>query len=352
MGRMVKVAVFAAALALVIGSGRQQVAWGAEDTIMGQYTGTFTPVKGSPVKAKAEVVAWFEMKGKHWKRLQKTYRAILSTTPEGDAQPAQIELRGQLPGKIASLFRSSKKLHLAGNVKGVAWTGTVAEGKLTAETGGVEKGRWQLRRIEPKSPTEGEKPPAGAIVLLPYEPGKPTNLDEWTNKNWKILADGTAQVFRGATRSLRQFGSCRLHVEFLIPYEPLGRGQGRGNSGVYLQDLYEIQVLDSFGLAAKNNECGALYSIVAPKVNACFPPLRWQTYDITFHAPKFAADGTVEKAPNVTIVQNGVTILDNVSIPRDTENRKQKPRKLGPIQIQDHSHPVRYRNIWVVELKD
>jgi len=342
MRRMAKVAVFAAALALVLGSGRQRAAWGAEDTIMGQYMGTFTPAKGSPVKAKAEVIA----EGK------RRYRAVFSTLAAGEESPArQLELNGKVPVKAVALFLGAK-VNLAGKTKEADWKGRIAKGQLVAQTKNGPGGKFELNRIEPKSPTEGLKPPDGAIVLLPYEPGKPTNLNEWTNKNWKLLPDGSAQVFKGSSRSLRQFGSCRLHVEFLIPYEPLGRGQGRGNSGVYLQNLYEVQVLDSFGLPPKNNECGGLYSIVTPKVNACFPPLRWQTYDITFHAPKLAADGTAEKAPTLTIVQNGVTIIDNAAIPRDTENRKQKPRLLGPLQIQDHSHPVRYRNIWLVELKD
>jgi hypothetical protein len=312
------------------------------DNFMGEYEGTFTAAKGSPMKAEAKVFP--QGKG--------LYRAALSTLPEGGARAMEMQLDGRLRSKALALFLG-QRLQFGGSVNKVVWSGTIVEGKLVAEAKGGDGGKFVLSRIERKSPTEGLKPPAGAVVLFPFEPGKPTSLDEWTNKNWKIMSDGSVEVAKGRNLTLRQFGDVQLHVEFMCPYEPLGRGQGRGNSGVYLQNYYELQVLDSFGLPPKNNECGGVYSIAAPKVNACLPPLRWQTYDITFRAPRFGADGKVEKPPTITVIHNGVKIHDELPIPRGTEKRGPGGEvKIGPIQLQDHSHAVRYRNMWVVELKD
>ncbi|MCX8036534.1 MAG: DUF1080 domain-containing protein [Candidatus Sumerlaeia bacterium] len=310
-----------------------------EDTVMGMYQGTFTPHKGGASLATAKVVA----------EGNRNYRVVLEVMPDGDAKPLSVELRGRIPSRLLALIRGST-LRLAS--KDRKWTGALCGNVLKVRGEGGEAGWFSLYRLEPKSPTEGAKPPQGAVVLLPYEPGKPTNLDEWTNKSWKILPDGSVEVFKGENRTLRLFGDCQLHVEFMTPYEPLGRGQGRGNSGVYLQNLYEVQVLDSFGLPSKDNECGGLYSISAPKMIASFPPLRWQTYDITFRAPRFNADGSVGQYPRITVVHNGIEIQKDVELKRDTENRKKAPVAKGPIKLQDHGHPVRYRNMWLVELKE
>jgi len=343
MRRSVTLAAVVATMAVALNVGGQRVVWSAEDTIMGQYEGMATPAKGSAVKAQAQVVA----EGK------RRYRAVLSPMPEAGVKATPLELKGRLSW-LRIPFLMGKKLSLAGNHQGVVWTGKIAEGNLTAAAKGEAGGKFDLNRIEPRSPTEGLKPPAGAIVLLPYTPDKLTTLTEWTNPNWKILPDGSVQVARGDSKSVRKFGDCHLHAEFWLPYEPLGRGQGRGNSGVYLQDFYEVQVLDSFGLPSKNNECGGIYSIAAPKVNMSFPPLQWQTYDITFRAPRFGPDGkVVEPATFVKVVHNGVTIHENIKAPRSTERSKPGGEvKAGPIRLQNHGHPVRFRNFWIVELRD
>jgi len=309
---------------------------GPVDTVMGLYEGMLKPAKGEPVKIEADVIG----------EGNRAYRAVVRT--KGDEWKVLLEMKGRLPNRFLSLL-GWKKLHLTGKANGVEWTGTLCKGKLLAKGKG---GSLEAQRIGPHSPSEAAKPPSGAIILLSYEPGKPTSLDEWTNKNWKILPDGSVEVVKGSSLSRRQFGDIQLHVEFKLPYMPTQRGQGRANSGVYLQNQYEVQVLDSFGLPPKNNECAGLYTIATPKANACYPPLCWQTYDITFHAPRFKSDGTVEKVASITAVQNGVTVHDNVDLPRDTEHRKGfKPVKVGPIELQDHGNPIRYRNIWVVELK-
>jgi hypothetical protein len=132
---------------------------------------------------------------------------------------------------------------------------------------------------------------------------------------------------------------------------PNDRGQQRGNSGVYLLDQYEVQVLDSFGLSGENNECGGIYQISKPAVNMCLPPLSWQTYDIDFTAAKVDGDKKVAPA-HAVIKHNGVQIHD-LKLPRATPGGGRMDERPGPFFLQDHGggDPVRYRNIWVVEKK-
>ena len=188
------------------------------------------------------------------------------------------------------------------------------------------------------SPTIGAKPPAGAIVL--YDG---SNVDAWNNGH----IDARGLLAAGATTK-QKFTNFNLHAEFFLPFKPLGRGQDRGNSGVYLQDRYEVQVLDSFGLKGENNECGALYSQIAPKVNMCFPPLTWQTYDIDFEAAQFGADGKKSKNAVTTIKHNGVLIHDKQEIKGPTGGGKPETPNGGSIQLQGHGNPVFYRNVWIV----
>jgi hypothetical protein len=132
---------------------------------------------------------------------------------------------------------------------------------------------------------------------------------------------------------------------------PKARGQGRANSGVYCQGRYEVQVLDSFGLEGKDNECGGIYTLHAPKVNMCYPPPQWQTYDIDFTAPRFA-DGKKTENARITVKHNGVLIQDNVDVKHDTAgNVVPEGPGPGPLHLQNHGNPVFYRNIWLVEKK-
>lgn len=195
-----------------------------------------------------------------------------------------------------------------------------------------------LKKVERKSPTLGAKPPAGAVVLFD---GK--SADAFKN-GMLTMTD----LLAADCETKDKFGDHQLHIEFRTPFRPAARGQERGNSGVYVQGRYECQVLDSFGLEGENNECGGIYSIARPKVNACFPPLTWQTYDMDFKAAVFEGDKKVKNA-RVTIRQNGILIHDNLELTHGTPGKN--PEAAGPdvIYLQGHGNPVVYRNIWVVK---
>ncbi len=199
---------------------------------------------------------------------------------------------------------------------------------------------------QPCDATLGAKAPAGATVLLGGE-----RLEGWvqsdgkTPTNWRF-ADGILTVGHGDVMSDKTFGNFELHVEFNVPYMPDAHGQARGNSGVYLTGNYELQVLDSYGLKIQDNDCGAIYHQVKPAVNACKPPLQWQTYDVTFHKAKLD-NGKVVKKARVTVIQNGIKIIDDAEISPSPGGGGVPEGHAGPILLQDHGNPVQYRNIWI-----
>ncbi|MEC9091310.1 MAG: DUF1080 domain-containing protein [Planctomycetota bacterium] len=218
--------------------------------------------------------------------------------------------------------------------------GSVKEGLITVtDPDGKKIG--ELKKVNRKSPTLGQKPPKNGVVLFD---GK--TVEGW--KNGKMTADG---LLMQGTTSGKLFGSHKIHIEFLIPYMPQDRGQGRGNSGLYVQGRYEVQMLDSFGLEGKMNECGGIYSVAACDLNMCYPPLSWQTYDIDYTAATYES-GKVVSNPRMTVYHNGVIIHNNVELPGN-RNTTAAPLKAGPakgpLYLQNHGCPVRYRNIWVVE---
>ena len=199
----------------------------------------------------------------------------------------------------------------------------------------------ELNRTNRESPTLGAPPPENAVVLFD---GKGVNRFPNSRVDEKTVA-----LMEGIT-SEDTFGDCSLHVEFLLPYMPDARGQGRGNSGLYLQGRYEVQMLDSFALEGKDNECGGLYKIAAPKVNMCLPPLTWQTYDIDFTAARYDAGGQKTANAKITVKHNGVVIHENQELPGATTSAPNKEAPTpGPVYLQNHGNPVRYRNIWVVK---
>jgi hypothetical protein len=195
-----------------------------------------------------------------------------------------------------------------------------------------------LRRVERQSPTLGAQPPPGAKVLF----GGP-DLSAFA----EAKLDPRGFLAAGA-RTRDVFGSFTLHLEFRTPFMPDARGQFRGNSGVYLQNRYEIQVLDSFGLVPESNECGAIYEQRAPDRNMTFPPLAWQTYDIDFQAAGFDASGAKTAPAVVTVRHNGVVIHDHVAVTGPTGRGDPESPAPGPLLLQDHWNPVVYRNVWLV----
>lgn len=197
----------------------------------------------------------------------------------------------------------------------------------------------ELKKVTRASPTLGQKPPQGAVVL--FDGSTPDHF-----QGGKL--DGNLLV-QGVT-SKQKFQSYSMHLEFLLSYMPTARGQGRGNSGCYAQGRYEVQILDSFGLSGEHNECGGIYSIKKPDVNMCFPPLSWQTYDIDFTAAKYDDAGKKTADARLTVKHNGVVIHNDVAAPKSTTAAPVSEGKdPGPIHLQDHGNPIRFRNIWVVE---
>src|SRR6185503_8684160 len=140
-------------------------------------------------------------------------------------------------------------------------------------------------------------------------------------------------LLMAGTTTKRPVKDCTIHAEFILPYMPDARGQGRANSGVYLQNRYEVQVLDSFGLKGENNECGGIYTKAAPSVNMCYPPLQWQTYDIDFTAAKFDETGKKIANAKTTIKHNGVVIHDNLEINDKCPGGQNETKDPGPIQL-------------------
>ena len=199
----------------------------------------------------------------------------------------------------------------------------------------------ECKKVARKSPTLDEKPPAGAIVLFD---GKSADQFDGGKLDGDLLIQGVT--------SKQKFQSFSLHLEFMLSYAPSERGQGRANSGCYAQSRYEVQILDSFGLTGENNECGGLYSIKKPDVNMCFPPLTWQTYDIDFTAAKFDGAGKKTDDARISVKHNGTAIHNNVALPKVTTAAPlTEGPEPGPLYLQDHGNPVRFRNIWVVEKK-
>ena len=285
--------------------------------------------------------------------VQGEYKGILD--PDGDRIPFGLQV-------IALGDHKFDAVGYFGGLPGDGWnrggemakaTGGTVDGvtKLVGETGHamIEDGKAVivsnedgevgiLEKVIRKSPTIGARPPAGAVVLFDgstaehFEPGK-------------IVMDN---LLAADCSSKETLGDHTMHLEFRTPFKPTARGQARGNSGVYLQSRYECQVLDSFGLDGKNNECGGIYSIAEPVVNACFPPLTWQTYDIEFKTAVWEGDKKVTNA-RTTIRHNGILIHDDLELTHGTPGKLAEGPKPAPLYLQGHGNPVVYRNIWVVK---
>jgi hypothetical protein len=216
------------------------------------------------------------------------------------------------------------------------WTAAIAAGKMIGKAADGQD--FTLERVVRKSRALGDKPPSGALVLF-----EGSNADRWVKGK---MVDGN--LLGSDIDSKKAFKDHKAHVEFRLSYMPFASGQGRSNSGVYVQHRYEIQVLDSFGLKGANNECGGIYSQVAPLVNMCYPPLTWQTYDIDFQAARFE-NGKKSADAVISIWHNGVLIHNKVHIKGPTGGGRPEDETPGPLFLQGHGGQVQFRNIWVVE---
>lgn len=204
--------------------------------------------------------------------------------------------------------------------------------------------------------SKNRKSPSDAIVLFK----KRKDISNWVNRKgdpagWKTSCRTMTTSQTGNILTKQEFGDCQLHLEWKTPRKIIGDGQGRGNSGVYVQTLYEIQILDSYeNETYYNGQAGSVYKQSSPLVNASRKPGKWQVYDIIFHAPRFNEDGSLKSPATFTAFHNGVLIQDNFELkgpsvyggyPKYTPH----PEKM-PILLQDHGNPVKFRNIWIREL--
>jgi hypothetical protein len=293
-----------------------------------------------PAKAGADYAVQGEYQGKVGEEETKVGAQVIAL---GDGKFRGVFYIGGLPGD--GWTRDGEKVEVDGKTEGDE-TKFIHENKSAVIKGGkmslIHEGGevvGTLEKVERKSETLGAKPPAEAKVLF-AKAGDETNWE-----GGKVTDDGLLRV---GVKTKDKFADCKLHIEFRTPFQPKAGGQGRGNSGVYINHRYELQVLDSFGLSGENNECGGFYQIKEPAVNMCYPPLAWQTYDIDFTAAKYE-DGKKVKNARVTVKHNGVTIHDDLELPRATPGGIGEGPQAAAMFFQDHGNPVVYRNVWVVE---
>lgn len=309
---------------------------GADFLIQGEYVGRLDRGKGP------------EMFGVH-------------VIARGAGQFIAVGYPGGLPG---AGWDEKTKLHFEGGTSGAQ---TVLRPKgygassysLSIDSSGLQivsaKGAvaGRLEHVVRRSRTLGQPAPRKARVLFDgtsnehFECRKEGQPVEIHPEGFLRLTRGTGGLF-----TKDSFGDCFLHLEFRLPFEPAGRGQGRGNSGCYLQGRYEVQILDSFGLAGKVDEAGCIYKVADPRVNMCFPPLSWQTYDIDFKQARFDAANKKVANARMTVYHNGVLIHDDQEIAKEftvaaptTEEQSADKRHY----LQDHGHEILFKNVWILE---
>jgi hypothetical protein len=214
--------------------------------------------------------------------------------------------------------------------------------------------------VDPGPFTASAPPPSDAVVLFGGR-----MLDNWRSADdssrparWRVQDDYMEVVAgAGAIASARRFGDVQLHIEWMAPAPAAGEGQNRGNSGVFLMGRYEVQILDSYrNTTYPDGQAGALYGQYPPLVNASRPPGEWQTYDIVFIRPRFDGRGRLTAPARITVLHNGVLVQNDVTLTGPTGHRERPPYTAHadelPITLQDHGHPVRFRNIWVRALRE
>jgi len=249
----------------------------------------------------------------------------------------------QYKAKGFETFSATEKFPPAGNQ---TYFADLSGEKFVLRNDDRQEKKWELKKVHRKSKTLGQKPPEGAVVLFDG-----SSKDQWTggvlDESKKVINTNGDDV-----RTKKDFNNYTVHLEFMTPFRPAERDQGRGNSGFYQVDTYEVQVLDSFGLEGKMNECGGIYKWRNCPVNACYPPLTWQTYDVEFTNAVREGDKVVKKA-RITVRLNGVLLHDDYELPGPNGGGRDDKLegKPGPFKLQGHGNPVQYRNVWVVEKK-
>lgn len=297
--------------------------------------------------AAAEADPDFSVQGEYAGRVawpQRGYASVgLQVVALGNGKFDGLMHYGGLPG---AGYDHGERIPLDGGrkeygVQLVGWAGTVLiNGSSATFYNGQGQPAGTLQKTQRISSMMGYPPPANAVVLFD-ENSK--NLEQWNKA--KLTKEG---YLHSGTQTQQPVGDFRLHAEFRTPYMPNARGQGRGNSGVYIQQRYEVQILDSFGLKGIENECGALYKQKAPEINMCLPPLDWQTYDLYFTAVRWSEDGKKAANAKITLFHNGVAVHYRREITAKTGAGKEEGPQEYPIQIQDHGNPVALRNVWIV----
>jgi hypothetical protein len=317
-----------------------------DDFVMGNYQGAVSGPGWEGKTIRAQVAAMSVIR----------YRAVFYVGAGAEEQ--RVEIKGTKESgpdifKAEDKVKARKEVVIAFEGEadlGSALGGACAiRGKITNETfiGTLKnkqgEGRFELKRVFLEPPTLGQKAPEGAVVLLDG-----TSMDQWNAQPyWQIQGDGSMQTVGSSLATKNEYGDGLYHIEFVCPFMPSESGQARGNSGVYVFGRYEVQVLDSFADLPADNLCGGIYKEAKPIVCASLPPLQWQTYDITFTAPKFDASGKKTQDAVITVVHNGVTIHDQVKLSNVTPggvSDKEAPQ--GILMVQDHGNDVRFRNIW------
>lgn len=232
--------------------------------------------------------------------------------------------------------------------------GAIEDGQFSGSLSGMNAGSFVLEKIPFKpSETLGKKAPAGAVVLFDG-----MDISAWESRKvpdeairWIITDEGELEVVsfldgKKAKQDLKTkevFGDYHLHLEFNLFYKPAAKEQGRSNSGIFHHGVYETQILDSFGQYGAHNDCGGIYKQRQSDVNAGYPGGVWQTFDIDLKAPRFNANGKKTEDARMTVRLNGVMVHDNVTVVKGGKEPAE-----GPIILQDHGSPVRYRNVWIV----
>lgn len=314
--------------------------------LMTGFTGVVFAADGNPAYTSvAEAGADYALQGEYLGEIDGT-KSGAQVIALGDGKFDAVGYKGGLPGDGWKRGDESKKG--SGAVVNGAIEINSDEAKVKIKDGvftiyaldNVKLG--ELKKVERKSPTLGAKPPEGAKVLFDG-----TTADNFENGK---LIEGNLLAATNVVSKLKLLDHT-MHIEFRTPFMPKSRGQGRGNSGVYLQGRYECQVLDSFGLDGADNECGGIYSINKPIVNACLPPLNWQTYDIDFKAARYDATGKKIENGRTTIRHNGIVIHDDQELKHGTPGHAPEGPAAYGLFLQDHGNPVAFRNIWVVEKK-